>query len=119
MTALNWPSLHGVAFKGSRVLVTGAAGFIGSHLVDALVELGASVVALDDLSGGCDNLASSQSRIESIRGSILDDAALERAVKGCRFVFHEAAKVSVPASVAAPREYEATNTTGTFNVLEA
>ena len=116
----NWRQLHGDFFHGVRVLVTGGAGFIGSHLVDALVELGANVVVLDDLSGGEEgNLAHAAARIDFIRGSILDESGIADAVRGCRFVFHEAAKVSVPGSVAAPKVYEHINTTGTFNVLDA
>jgi UDP-glucose 4-epimerase len=116
----NWRELHGEFFQDARVLVTGGAGFIGSHLVDALVTLGARVVVLDDMSGGDDvNLSVSRGNIEFIRASILDEAALSRSIKGCRFVFHEAARVSVPASVGDPKSYELTNTTGTFNVLEA
>jgi len=116
----DWQQLHGEFFRGARALVTGGAGFIGSHLADALVTLGAKVVVLDDLSGGEEaNLSRSRGKIELVRASILDESALSRAIAGCRFVFHEAAKVSVPASVADPKSYEQTNTTGTFNVLEA
>src|SRR5262245_33252701 len=116
----NWLQLHGDAFRGVRALVTGGAGFIGSHLVDALVSLGANVVVLDDISGGDEsNLSTSRERIDVIRESILDELSLSRAIAGCKYVFHEAARVSVPASVADPKGYQLTNTTGTFNVLEA
>jgi UDP-glucose 4-epimerase len=116
----NWQALHEDFFRDARVLVTGGAGFIGSHLVDALLTLGARVNVLDDLSGGGEsNLAQSRKSINLIRASILDEAALRDAVKGCRFVFHEAARVSVPGSVAEPALYERTNTEGTFKVLEA
>jgi UDP-glucose 4-epimerase len=116
----NWRELHGDFFQGVRALVTGGAGFIGSHVVDALVTLGAQVVIVDDLSGGeMRNISHHGDKIELVRGSILDDAALSRAVTGCRFVFHLAALVSVPASVERPRDYDRVNITGTCNVLDA
>jgi nucleoside-diphosphate-sugar epimerase len=115
-----WRELHGSHFDGARVLVTGGAGFIGSHLVEALVGLGARVVVLDDLSGGsADNLAGFADRIEFVRGSIIDRAAVKRCTGGCRYVFHQAALGSVPASVEQPRLYHEVNAAGTLNVLEA
>ena len=109
--------LHGDAFRGRRCLVTGAAGFIGSHVADALLALGASVVALDDLSGGSlDNLPAG---CDLRQDSILDPAACRAAADGCELVFHLAAKVSVPASVADPLGYHASDATGTVNVLDA
>jgi nucleoside-diphosphate-sugar epimerase len=111
--------LHGNFFRGARVLVTGGAGFIGSHLAEALLQLGATVVVLDDLSGGSrDNLASF-GPVEFMEGSILDHALLRRGTNGCKFVFHQAALGSVPRSVEQPRLYNDVNTTGTLNVLEA
>jgi UDP-glucose 4-epimerase len=120
MTTTNWQQIHGEFFRGVRVLVTGGAGFIGSHLTDALVALGANVVVLDDMSGGNEaNLSQSRARIEVVAGSILDESLLAQAMKDCLFVFHEAAKVSVPASVAQPNLYQVANTMGTFNVIDA
>jgi UDP-glucose 4-epimerase len=114
-----WQALHPDFFTGCRVLITGGAGFIGSHLVEALAGLGAKVVVLDDLSGGSrDNLAG-LGPVEFVEGSILDAGVLARCTRGCRFVFHQAALGSVPMSVREPRRYHEVNSTGTLNVLEA
>ena len=115
----DWPRLHGDAFAGTRVLVTGGAGFIGSHLCEALSILGADVIALDDLTGGSrDNLAGFP-RVTLVEGSILDGDLLARTADGCRVIFHQAALGSVPGSVERPRAYHEVNATGTLNVLEA
>lgn len=127
MTQTNWRQLHGNAFEHKRTLVTGGAGFIGSHLAEAMVDLGAHVTVLDDLSGGdVSNLDSFRKRagdrLVFIQGSILDQAALKRAMgadgDGCDVVFHQAAWGSVPRSMKMPVRYHETNTTGTLNVLE-
>ncbi|HZL34054.1 MAG TPA: NAD-dependent epimerase/dehydratase family protein [Tepidisphaeraceae bacterium] len=116
---VDWDSLHANHFRGVRVLVTGGAGFIGSHLSEVLASLGAAVVVLDDLSGGSvDNLASF-GPVEFVRGSILDRDILEKCTNACRYVFHLAALGSVPRSVEEPRLYHEVNSTGTLNVLEA
>ena len=100
-------------------LITGGAGFIGSHLVQALVELNAKVTVLDDLSGGdWTNLTGFGDRAEKITGSITDTNILQRALAGCEFVFHQAALGSVPASVEQPEHYFNVNVTGTINVLQ-
>lgn len=110
----------GGGYSGRRVLVTGGAGFIGSNLCDALVERGADVVVLDDLSNGFTfNLADIREDIEFIEGSILDRSLLERAVEGVDVVFHQAAIASVPRSVKEPVRYAEVNATGTVNVLDA
>ena len=102
----------------TRVLITGGAGFIGSHLAEALCALGAQVVVLDDLSGGStENLTGFS--LEFIQGSILDKPLLARATADCNYVFHQAALGSVPRSVEQPVLYNEVNTTGTLNVLEA
>ena len=102
------------------VCVTGGAGFIGSHLVDMLVQLGAKVRVIDDLSNGRrDNLADSNSSIELIEASILDADSLAAAVAECSVVFHQAALGSVPQSVVEPVPYHEVNSTGTLHVLEA
>jgi nucleoside-diphosphate-sugar epimerase len=117
--AAKWNSLHGDAFRGARALVTGGAGFIGSHLAEALVALGASVVVIDDLSGGDRNNLQSFGPVELVEGTILDREVVARCTKGCRFVFHQAALGSVPRSVREPRLYNDVNITGTLNILEA
>jgi nucleoside-diphosphate-sugar epimerase len=116
---IDWRQLHGDAFASVRVLVTGGAGFIGSHVTEALGKLGATVAIIDDLSAGDASNAKLAGAAELIDGSILDPGALSRAVTDCRYVFHLAAKVSVPASVENPRVYHDVNATGTFNVLDA
>jgi nucleoside-diphosphate-sugar epimerase len=108
-------------------LVTGGAGFIGSHLVHALVERGERVRVLDDLSSGrLENLADldvgepgAACEVELVRGSITDPAACRRACAGVAGVFHEAAQVSVPRSFEAPVESYEINVMGTLRVLEA
>lgn len=106
------------AYRGAGVLVTGGAGFIGSHLVRRLVELGAGVRVIDDLSGGVSRNLPAEG-VDLRRASILDDPALREAVDGCRFVFHQAAMVSVPQSVEQPQECFSVNVMGTERVLRA
>jgi len=96
-------------------LVTGGAGFIGSHLVDALVARGDRVRVLDDLSTGRrENLAAAA---ELVEGSVADEAAVARAVDGIEVVFHLGALGAVARSVADPRASNAANVDGTLNVL--
>jgi nucleoside-diphosphate-sugar epimerase len=114
----DWRRLHGDSFRGRRVLVTGGAGFIGSHLAMALNELGATVIVIDDLSGGGDP-ADLPAAVTFVRGSILDTELLAKLTAGCDLVFHQAALGSVPLSVQQPRRFHEVNITGTFNVLEA
>ncbi|HTL31004.1 MAG TPA: NAD-dependent epimerase/dehydratase family protein [Tepidisphaeraceae bacterium] len=115
----NWRALHGNFFEGRRALVTGGAGFIGSHVCDALTALGAQVRVIDDLSGSDGSNIAHLKNIELVKASILDEQAVNKAAQGCEFVFHLAAMVSVPASVERPRLYHDVNTTGTVNVLSA
>lgn len=101
-------------------LVTGGAGFIGSHLVEGLLARGAGVRVLDDLSTGhLANLDAARSRIELVRGSVNDPADAAAAVAGCDTVFHLAAIPSVALSVADPRKVHDVCVTGTLNVLLA
>src|SRR5204862_6504854 len=87
----NWAELHGRAFRGAKVLVTGGAGVIGSHLAEALAQLGATVVVLDDLSGGSRENLASFGPVQFVHGSILDREILSRCTRECRYVFHQAA----------------------------
>jgi len=104
----------------ARSLVTGGAGFIGSHLVEALVARGGEVVVLDDLSTGKRaNLAAVSGRIEFHDGSVSDPAAAARACAGVDVVYHQAALASVPRSVEAPLESHAACATGTLVMLDA
>ncbi len=119
MLPIDWSRIYGDAFAGRRVLITGGAGFIGSHLAEALCTLGASVWVLDDLSGGSrDNLKSFGGLLRFVEGSILDRELLASCAQDCEFIFHQAALGSVPASVENPRLFHEVNTTGTLNVLE-
>jgi len=110
-------STYGDFFRGGRALITGGAGFIGSHLGRRLLELGAAVVVLDDLSTG--KVENVPAGAELVRRSILDEGAMAEAVGGCDWVFHEAAMVSVPQSVEEPERCFAINVTGTQRVLES
>ncbi|MCA9590345.1 MAG: NAD-dependent epimerase/dehydratase family protein [Myxococcales bacterium] len=102
-----------------RTLVTGGAGFIGSHIVRRLLELGHAVRVLDDFSTGSrDNLAEVSSDVEITAGDVRDADALERVANGCEVIFHEAAIVSVPYSIEHPMESHAVNVVGTLNTLE-
>jgi len=114
------PDRYDEVFQGSRVLVTGGAGFIGSHLIEALVGLGANVVALDDLSNGAwESLQGFEQTVECVTGSILDQAVLNQVMEGCTYVFHQAALGSVPRSLREPLLYYQVNIMGTVNVLQA
>lgn len=101
-------------------LVTGGAGFIGSHIATALAERGDRVRVLDDLSAGFEkNLAHLGDRVELIRGSVCDAEAVGRAAEGCELIFHQAAIASVPASLRVPLDSHAATMTGTVQVLDA
>lgn len=102
------------------VLVTGGAGFIGSHLAEALVERGDVVRILDDFSTGkTEHLDAIKNDVELIEGSITDPAIVAKAVRGVDCVFHQAALASVPLSVERPLDTHAACATGTLNVLHA
>ena len=104
----------------ARVLVTGGAGFIGSHIAAALVAQGDEVRVLDDLSTGHErNLEAIGSGVDFVRGSVTDPEAVGRAVAGCDYVYHEAALASVPRSIDDPVRSNAANIDGTLNVLVA
>jgi UDP-glucose 4-epimerase len=101
-------------------LVTGGAGFIGSHIATALTERGDRVRVLDNLSTGHRlNLAHIESKVEFIEGDLTDRDAVARAVVGVECVFHQAALASVPRSVEAPLDTNAACVTGTVSLLDA
>jgi nucleoside-diphosphate-sugar epimerase len=112
-------------WENRTVLVTGGAGFIGSHLVGELVRRGARVRALDDFSTGkrknlqIANCKSQISYLEVIEGDVRDPEAVRRATNGADYVLHQAALASVPQSIADPQTTHAVNVTGTLNVLMA
>jgi NAD dependent epimerase/dehydratase len=112
-------------YATKKVLVTGAEGFIGSHLLEALVGRGADVTALClynsfDHHGWIDELAdSTRARMEVVRGDVRDAALVRRIVEGQEVVFHLAAIISIPHSYVAAQSYVDTNLVGTLNVLEA
>lgn len=109
--------------KERKVLVTGSAGFIGSHLTEALVREGAQVKAFVHYNsagsrGWLEN-SEYQREIEFIHGDLRDAGSVERAVEGCDTVFHLGALIGIPYSYEAPEAYVQTNVVGTLNVLKA
>lgn len=112
-------------YDRTRVLVTGADGFIGSHLVEHLVALGADVTALAlynsfDSAGWLDEVPREvQSRVRVVRGDVRDRGFMQRLINGHEVVFHLAALIAIPYSYEAAQLYVDVNVTGTLNVLEA
>ncbi|KAF0866059.1 NAD-dependent epimerase/dehydratase family protein [Pseudomonas sp. LD120] len=106
--------------SSGRILVTGGAGFIGSHLVDALLAKGYAVHVLDDLSTGkVSNLPMDHVALKLVVGDVADAAALAHAMQGCEAVVHLAAVASVQASVEDPVRTHQSNFIGTLRVCEA
>lgn len=111
--------------KNKKVLVTGAGGFIGSHLVETLLKKGATVRAFVKYNGRGDwgmlsDLPPDDLKsIEVIAGDIRDPFFVHKAVQGCDYVFHLAALIGIPYSYVAPNDYVAVNVQGTVNVLQA
>jgi UDP-glucose 4-epimerase len=111
-----------IRFRDRSVLVTGGAGFIGSHLVEALMAAGAQVTVLDNLQAGSwENLPSPSESCKCIEGDVRDNEAVANAIHDCRpgFVFHLAANASVPGSVEEPCYDFESNCGGTFALLNA
>lgn len=112
-------------WENKQVLVTGAGGFIGSHLTEALVEAGAKVRVFIRYNsragrGNLEDLGPKLlEQIEIIAGDLRDADVIDRSVKGCDTVFHLGALVGIPYSYQNPREVVETNVMGTFNVLNA
>jgi UDP-glucose 4-epimerase len=106
--------------RSERALVTGGAGFIGSHLVQALLEQGLRVRVVDNLTTGRpSNLAHLEGHFEWIEGSVAEFATCRRAAEGADYVFHQAAIPSVPRSVREPLPSHESGPTATLNMLEA
>jgi dTDP-glucose 4,6-dehydratase len=108
--------------SSSKVLVTGGAGFIGSHIVDRLLKEGFEVTVIDNLSTGrLENIAHHQDRkdFHFIKGDIRNASLIKKAIKNIDVVFHEAALVSVPRSIENPLLTNEVNVSGTLNLLEA
>ncbi len=114
-----------MSYDGAKVLVTGADGFIGSHLTEALVNCGARVTALTlynsfDSHGWLDEIPeATKGRLDLVRGDVRDAAFISRVVPGQDIIFHLAALIAIPHSYAAAQTYVETNILGTLNVLEA
>jgi UDP-glucose 4-epimerase len=100
-------------------LVTGGAGFIGSHIATALVARGDRVRVLDNLSTGSRHNLAHLDGVDFIQGDVCDVRVLERALEGVKIVFHQAALASVPRSVERPQDTHDTCATGTLRLLEA
>jgi NAD dependent epimerase/dehydratase len=110
-------------WEGKRVLVTGAGGFIGSHLVEGLVKAGANVRAMVHynalgLAGWLDTVPV-RNDIDIFGGDITDEDSVREAIKERELVFHLAALIAIPYSYRAPSLYAKTNTLGTINILQA
>jgi NAD dependent epimerase/dehydratase len=122
---MNQTSGGALDLSGRKVLVTGAAGFIGSHLTQALVREGARVRAMthyraDASLHNLEHVPSEEfAALEIVKGDIADPHFVRRAVNDCDVVFHLAALIAIPYSYVAPTSYIATNVQGTLNVLEA
>lgn len=112
-------------YQGAKVLVTGADGFIGSHLTEALVQCGADVTALClynsfDSHGWIDDLpTSTRAGVQTVRGDVRDAALMHRLIEVQDIVFHLAALIAIPHSYFAVQSYVETNVLGTLHVLEA
>ena len=103
-----------------KALVTGGAGFIGSHIAQRLVQEGYQAVILDNLSTGrLENLESFADKVDFVEGDVRDAALLRKLCQGCELVFHQAAVVSVPYSVEHPQESHDVYIQGTLNALLA
>ena len=114
-----------MSYKGKKVLVTGADGFIGSYLVEKLIEEGANVKAFVFYNsfnswGWLENLSKSKlEKVEIFSGDIRDPNGVRTAMEGCEIVFHLAALIAIPYSYHSPDSYVDTNVKGTLNIVQA
>lgn len=106
--------------KGSKILVTGGLGFIGSHITESLVKLGAKVKIYDNYSTGTEaNISTVKNDVEIIKGDILDFNILKKAIKGIDIVSHQAAQLEITKAIEDPTEDLSSNTIGTLNIFKA
>lgn len=106
--------------RGSKIIVTGGAGFIGSHIVDALVREGATVKVYDNFSSGfMEHLVNVKGNVEIIKGDILDVDKLDKSIKGCDIVVHQAAQLEIARCMENPIGDLTTNTIGSLNVFNS
>ena len=111
--------------KNKKILITGSDGFIGSHLVEHLVKLGANVKAFclynswNNIGWLSDLPKETLSKVELIAGDIRDQTKVTEAINGVTYVFHLASLIGIPYSYVAYRSYYQTNVIGTLNILEA
>jgi len=114
-----------MSYKEKKVLVTGADGFIGSYLVEKLIEEGADVKAFVFYNsfnswGWLENLSKSKlEKVEIFSGDIRDPNGVRTAMEGCEIVFHLAALIAIPYSYHSPDSYVDTNVKGTLNIVQA
>jgi UDP-glucose 4-epimerase len=106
-------------WAGKHVLVTGGAGFIGSHVVDVLLRRGARVTAFDNFSTGFHEFLAAQEHLRIVEGDLLDQPAVDEAMRGVDFVFHLAANADIKDNLLTPRRCIEQNVVATQNVLEA
>ncbi len=119
LTKEQWEKMK-TFYTDMPVLVAGGCGFIGSCLAEKLVELGAYVTIIDNLStGSIDHIKNTQDKINFIQKDITDMAACLQATQNQHIIFHLAAHISVPESMSNPQLCNKTNVNGTFNLLEA
>lgn len=106
--------------KNKKILVTGGAGFIGSHIVECLLGQGAKVTVLDNFRTGLrENLEAVADKIQLVEGSILEPKHLDKVVKGQDLISHQAAQLEITRAIDDPVEDLITNTVGTLNVFKA
>ncbi len=109
-----------MSIKGAKILITGGAGFIGSHIVDSLVKSGNRVIVYDNFSSGnIGNLKKSIRKIQIVKGDILDYPKIEKVMKGVDFVSHHAAQLEIFKAESDPLFDLRINTIGTLNILKS